>query len=61
MEKLREKFKQKLKTPQVLYAWICLDCHKTGDGRAPHLCPGKDCRSPQVKEIKTEVNTGEVI
>lgn len=52
----RPKFKQRLKTPQVLYAWICCDCHETGKGRAPNLCP--ECKSPMVKEIKTVVSQG---
>lgn len=53
----RPKFKQRLKTPQVLYAWICVNCHETGKGRAPGLCT--NCKSPMTKEIRTVVSQGE--
>ncbi len=50
MEPTRPKFKQKLRTPQVYYAWRCLDCKASDFGRAPGRCP--KCNSPMTKEIK---------
>ena len=52
----RPKIKQRRKTPVMLYAWLCINCRETGQGRAPHLCT--KCKSPMVKEIKTEINEG---